>query len=74
MQLFIVAERLVVVESKSLLAAMKDLIAVYFVFNIEYPKALMATYVFIQHCILNLKDDQALPNTAVQVVSALANF
>lgn len=63
-----------VVESKSLLAAIKDLIAVYFVFNIEYPKALTATYIFMQHYILNLKDSQAVPNVVVHVVSTLANL
>jgi len=66
-QFIVVAEQLVAVESKSMLGAIKDLIAVYFVSSIEYLKALMATYTFAQHYILNLKDDQTVANVVVQI-------
>ncbi len=54
-QFFIVAESVIRSESKTLLEAFLDLIATYYVYDIAYPKALAALFIFFQHFVFGLK-------------------
>jgi len=70
-QVFVCAEGSVFIESKSLQNSIIDLIAAYYIFNIAYPKYLDAILLIFQHCVLKLKDDQRMPNSAVKLVGNL---
>ncbi len=72
-QLYVVVERLVLHECTSFLKGLKSLISVYFTFNIEYPKALYATLIFLQHFVVNIRDKQRVPQAVVRLVSSLDN-
>lgn len=74
-QIFICAEKEVVLESKTLRDALVDIIATYYVFNIKYPKGLMAIFLFFQNYVFGLKDKEtAVPNTTANLVKNLKNF
>ena len=73
-QLFLVAERLVLHECSSFMSGLLSLIAAYFTFNIEYPKPLYAPCIFIQHIVFNIKDKQATPAPLVRLLSSLDNI
>lgn len=70
-QIFVCAEKSVILESRSVKDVLIDLIAAYFVFDISYPKHLDSVFIFIQHFVFNLKDQQPLPNAAVKLVGNL---
>ena len=72
-QLFVVAERLVLHEASSFIDGLLSLISVYFSFNIEYPKALYSVLIFIQHLVFNVRDTQTVPAAVIRLVSALDN-
>ena len=61
----------VLLESKTVQELVLDLIATYFVFNIEYPKSMRAFLLFFQHIVFSLKDDQALPAAVANLVTSL---
>lgn len=42
--------------------AVVTLISTYFAVNMVYPKELYAVLIFLQHCMLQLKDQQRVPN------------
>ena len=68
-QAFVCCEQGVLVESKSVKAALTDLIMTYFVFNIAYPKGIHNVLDFLQHYVYNFVDQQKVsPN-----VKALVN-
>ncbi len=70
-QFFVVVERLVLCESDDFLAVLFDLVCVYFAFNIQYPRALYAVLLFIQHYILGIKDNQPIPAAPTRVLSTM---
>ena len=72
-QFFIVTEKQVLCESNDLSTAIVDLIATYFTFNMSYPDPLYPLFLFIQHHILAIKDDQSVPNIVNIVYSAMDN-
>ena len=61
-QFFIIAEKQVICESHSLSLALVDMIATYFTFNMSYPDTLYPLLLFIQHHVLDIKDDQNIVN------------
>jgi len=71
MQLYIYCEHNNLLESKSVRDALLDLVAVYFVFDIWYPKSLDAILIFIQHYVMDIKDSQPVPMTTAKVVGNL---
>ena len=70
-QFFVVAEKEILTESTSLKRALVDVIAAFFTFDMAYPKQLYPVLLFIQHHILDIKDDQQVPNIVRIVFSAL---
>ena len=67
-QFFIACERQVVCESKSLLDAVIDLIACYYV---SYPKGVQGILVFFEHCVFCMKFSQPLPLCTQKLVTSL---
>lgn len=59
------------IESKSYKEAVTDLIVTYYVYDISYPRSLMPLYIFLQHYVMGLKDQQLVPNTTIKLVSNL---
>ncbi len=70
-QLYVVAERIVLHKCPSVLRGLLSLVAVYFTLNIEYPKALYAPLLFLQHFVFNIKDQQPIPGVVVRLLSSL---
>ena len=65
------AERLVFSECKAYAEAINALISTYFTFNIEYPKQLYSLFIFLQHFVLKLRDEQGIPSIVTRVLSSL---
>lgn len=70
-QYFIACEKAIFCESKSLLDAVIDLLAVYYVCDIQYPSGTNAIMVFLQHTIFDLKDCQPLPTPTSKLINNL---
>ena len=70
-QFFIACKQAVLLESKSFLDAILDLIATYYVFNIAYPKSLSGILLFFQHFLFGLKDSQPLPQPLQKLTHSL---
>ena len=73
-QFFVITEKQILCESKNLAMALVDMIAAYFTFNMSYPDTLYPLLLFIQHHILDIKDEQSVPNIVNIIFSALDNF
>ena len=69
-QFFVIAERNVLVRSKSFQSSLKSLIAAYYAFGICYPTATKAPLIFIQHFLLNIKEVK-LPDNIIRFVSSI---
>ncbi len=61
-QIFITVEQQILTECLSIPEAVVTLMATYFTFNMSYPGPLYPMYLFIQHHILGIKDEQTVPN------------
>jgi len=70
-QVFISCEQEILYESSSVKDSIIDLIGMYFVFNISYPKYLNSLFLFFQHYVFNLKDKQPVPMTTLNLVRNL---
>ena len=70
-QLFICCEQAIYLESCSVKDVIVDLIATYFVYDIAYPKHLNAIFLFLQHYVFKLIDDQPLPPATLKLVGNL---
>jgi len=58
-QIFICCEGKMFLESKSMGDAIVDLMSVYYVFDISYPKPLRAMMIFLQHHVFSLEDQHS---------------
>lgn len=58
----------------SLADALADLICVYFVFSIAYPKNLYPALIFLQHFVLGVKDSQQVSSSVSSLCSCLCSF
>ena len=70
-QYFVVVEKMILVESSDMSAALQDVMSVYFTFNIAYPRPLYPVLLFLQHHVFEIKDDQTVPNIVKIVYSAM---
>ena len=70
-QLFICCEQAIYLESNTVKDVIIDLISTYFVYDITYPKPLTAIFLFLQHYIFKLMDDQPLPPAASKLIGNL---
>ena len=57
-----VVEKEVLLESESMTQVLQDLMANYFVFSIAYLRPINSLFLFLQHHLFNIKDNQAIPN------------
>ena len=70
-QFFLAAERKVLDTCERFSDAIMSLIAVYFTFDIEYPKSLYPVFIFLQHFVMEIKDDQPIPNVLTRLMSSV---
>ena len=56
---FVVVEKMILVESSNMAAALQDVMSVYISFNIAYPRPLYPVLLFLQHHVFEIKDTQA---------------
>ena len=70
-QLFIVAEQLILADSKNFIDTFLALIDAYFAFNIAYPRQLYPLRIFIQHFIIKLVDKQKVPPVVTHMLSSV---
>ena len=70
-QIFICCEGEMFLESKSMRDAIVDLMSVYYVFDISYPKPLCAMMIFLQHHVFSLEDQQTVPPALKTLISNL---
>ena len=73
-QIFICAEKNVFLESKTIMQAVIDLIAFYFVYDITYPKYVNSILMFFQHYVFRLTDKQPVPATLMKLTGNLKQF
>jgi len=70
-QTFVCCEKQVFVTSRSVQDGLMDLMAVYYTFDITYPKPTSSVLLFIQHYVFRLVDDQPLPPATLKLVNNL---
>ena len=61
-QLFPVAERVILDEADDFFGALQAMVSAYFVFNMQYPKAVRPVLIYLQFYIFPFKDRQSVPN------------
>ncbi len=61
-------------ESKTIMDAVIDLIACYYVFDIVYPKSVSGCLLFIQQHVFNIKDKQLSPPYLTKLISNISSF
>ena len=66
----VVTERLLILSTGSFFKAFQALMASFYAFNIEYPKALSTPLIFIQHFIFSIKEE-SLPPAIVRFISSV---
>ena len=67
-------EKNIICESKSFLDAIMDLVCVYYIFDIIYPKSLCGIFLFFQHHVFKLKDEQVSPPCLSKLLSNLSSL
>lgn len=74
-QFFLIAEETVLQEFEEFTMAFGSLFASYWVFNMEYPRTLHNTYMFVQKVMLRLRSDQIpLPPPCKMLVQQLSKW
>ncbi|KAK7101920.1 hypothetical protein V1264_020227 [Littorina saxatilis] len=74
-QFFLIAEETVLQEFEEFTMAFGSLFASYWVFNMEYPRTLNNTYMFVQKVMLHLRGDQTpLPPPCKMLVQQLTKW
>ena len=67
----IVVEGVVVCKAKDMLTAFETVLAMFYIFNLEYPKGLAATLTFFQKQIVGLNDQVAPITKVVNLIARL---
>lgn len=74
-QFFLIAEETVLQEFEEFTMAFGSLFASYWVFNMEYPRTLYNTYMFVQKVMLHVRGEQApLPPPCKMIVQSLTKW
>ena len=73
-QVHLTAERFLFGTAKNPINVIISLIGAYFTFDIAYPKALYALFIFIQHFVLNILDKQKVPEIVKRTLASLDNI
>lgn len=71
MNIFIVAEQVVICKAASISVATKLLLASFYVFNIEYPKLLGGVLYFFEYYLYNIRSRKNLPISVIQLCNSL---
>ena len=71
-QFYVCGERMILVESKSFVDCILDLMCCYFVFDIVYPESLSGILLFIQKYLLKIEDEQVNPPCLSKLVKNLS--
>lgn len=50
------------------------LLAIYYIFDMSYPKSLHPVYMFLQHHVFSLIDKAHIPDVVIRIVSVLRNI
>ena len=58
---FVCCEQSILIESKSFLDVIIDMMSSYYVFDISYPQHLFAVFLFFQHFVFKIKESQPHP-------------
>ena len=72
LQYGVVIEKALLFTTELLDEAIGCLVAIYFVFNIIYPKAFEHFLQFLQHAVFNLLDDQVKPTSLTTFLTCLS--
>ena len=72
-QFFLVAERIVLFEVSTFIKALVSLIAIYFVFDMQYPTACSNTLIFIQNLLLKLNTNYKLSKSVLGTITDMKN-
>ena len=70
-QYFICCEKRILLESRGMKEAVINLMSVFYVFDLAYPKELAAILIFIQNYILGFKDSRKLPLSVQKLICNL---
>ena len=68
---YFISYEAILIESMRYVEAVAKLIVTFYVYDISYPKGLMPLYIFLQHYVMGMKDEQAVTNTMIMLVSNL---
>ena len=71
--IFIVAEKVVLCKAASISVAIKLLLASFYVFNIEYPKLLGGVLYFFEYYLYNIRSRKNLPIAVIQLCNQLCD-
>ena len=69
----ILADGVTICETNNLMKAARLLLATFYIFNIAYPKIIMATLTFFQKVFLNLQDEARRLPKVISLTSKLAS-
>ena len=68
-QFFVVCEKVLVTEAGSFIEAMVALMAVYYIFDIAYPKACTNTLLFVEKFLLKITTGPQISQASMRTVS-----
>ena len=71
-QMHLIAERIILDSTTSVVKGMCGLIAAYFAFNIIYPPSLCPMLIFIQHILMGVVDKQQVPPLLTRIYSSIS--
>ena len=67
----VLIERFQIASSKDFIRAFAILMASFYAFNVEYPKKLEGTLIFIQKIFLKISDKQKSPSKVLRLISSI---
>ena len=71
-QYMVCGEKNIICESKTLIDAILDLIGIYYIFDIIYPKSLAGILLFFQQQVFKIKDEQIPPSCLSKLLSNIS--
>ena len=70
-QFSVVVEHNVIIETKDFVKAFKMMLCAFYIFNLEYPKKLEATFLLYQKLFLRINDKSKIPAKVLKLMSDL---
>ena len=72
-QYYVCGEKIIICESVSVMDAVLDLICVYYTFDIAYPKSLSGIFLWFQHFVFDIKDQQVSPPCLIKLLKNIVS-